>query len=250
MNFFGLPPQAVPLLDVDAELAAVIPEPEREQARWSSAVRMLEVAGPRWDPRAIPTGRLDWLGLLVVKGLLVRRVGVASRTACEIFGPGDVFRPWDDDGDPLTIVVEWLVLADTQLAVLDGELSGRLARWPTVSAELVRRVAARARYLTITAAITHHPRAQARLLLMFWLMADRWGVVTVDGMLIRLALTHQVLAALVGCRRPTVTLALKRLADKQLLLRQSSSRWLLTHKAAELLREPESLSCFAMQSTI
>jgi DNA-binding GntR family transcriptional regulator len=47
---------------------------------------------------------------------------------------------------------------------------------------------------------------------------------------------------LVGSRRPTVTIALQRLARAGLLMRESGHRWLLTTHAIELLAHPESLA--------
>ena len=48
---------------------------------------------------------------------------------------------------------------------------------------------------------------------MFGLLADRWGRVTPDGIVVDLALTHELIGHLVGGRRPTVTLALAELAE-------------------------------------
>lgn len=43
---------------------------------------------------------------------------------------------------------------------------------------------------------------------MLWHLADRWGRVTPDGVIVPLKLTHEALGRLVGAQRPTVTLAL------------------------------------------
>lgn len=244
--------QIVSLLDGDAELAEAIPVPERQEARRRAAVRVLELDGPRWDPSTISqTADAGWLGLFVLRGLLIRRVSVASRTACEIFAAGDLLRPWDEDGeyDPLAITLDWLVLAPTQLAVLDDGLALRMTRWPSVTAKLTQRVASRARHLAVIAAVTHLPRTHARLLLMFWLLADRWGAVTPEGVVVKLPLTHQVLSMLVGSHRPTVTIALQRLTRDGLVIRQAPNRWLFTHKAIRLLDDRDGLAAIGMQHT-
>jgi CRP/FNR family cyclic AMP-dependent transcriptional regulator len=106
----------------------------------------------------------------------------------------------------------------------------------------MQRVASRARHLALTQAVTHLPRTHARLLLLFWLLAERWGTVSPEGVIVRLPLTHQVLAMLVGSHRPTVTIALQKLTRAELLIRQSTHRWLLTNHAIESLHEPDSLS--------
>jgi DNA-binding transcriptional ArsR family regulator len=155
-----------------------------------------------------------------------------------------MFRPWDSDGeyDPLPISVDWLVLRPTRLAVLDTAFAVRVARWPSIAGRLVGRVAQRARYLALTQAVTHLPRTHSRLLMLFWLLAERWGKVGPDGVHVTLPLTHELLSVLVGSHRPTVTIALQRLARAGLLTRERSDRWLLTSRAAELLAHPESLA--------
>ena len=89
--------------------------------------------------------------------------------------------------------------------------------------------------------MTHLPRAYARLLILFWLLAERWGRVARDGVHVTLPLTHEVLAMLVGAHRPTVTIALQRLTRAGLLTRERPDRWLLTNRAIEYLGEPESV---------
>jgi CRP-like cAMP-binding protein len=68
---------------------------------------------------------------------------------------------------------------------------------------------------------------ETRLLVLFWHLAERWGRVTPQGILLPLALTHQVLGQLVGCRRASVTTALKALAGSRLVIRRSDGSWLL-----------------------
>lgn len=245
MDALETPRHTLSLLDADPDLADGVPETEIEEARRRAVVQILQLEGPRWDPYALaespPPGLM---GLFVVDGLLVRRVSVAGRMACEMFGLGDLARPWDEDGEyaPLVVDVDWLVLEATRLAVLDRSFALRVARWPSITAKLMQRVAGRARHLALIQAVTHLPRTHARLLLLFWLMAERWGTVTPDGVVVKLPLTHQVLAMLVGSHRPTVTIALQKLRRADLLTRESTHRWLLTRRAMEYLQEPGSLS--------
>ena len=152
-------------------------------------------------------------------------------------------RPWDTDGEyaPLPISVSWLVLQETRLAVLDAAFALRLAQWPSITGRIVSRVAQRARYLALTQAVTHLPRASARLLILFWLLAERWGRVGPDGVSVTLPLTHEVLAMLIGAQRPTVTIGLQRLRRAGFLIREQSDRWLLTNRGIECLEDPEGL---------
>jgi DNA-binding IclR family transcriptional regulator len=56
-----------------------------------------------------------------------------------------------------------------------------------------------------------------------------------DGVVVRLPLTHSVLATLIGSHRPTVTIALRTLADDGLLRRTSRDEWLMTRAAVEAI---------------
>lgn len=232
------------LLDEDPDLGGDLAGSDFSAARGQALAPVVELEPPVWDPTDI-SGQADggWLGLLMLSGLLIRRVHVGKRSACELFGPGDLFRPWDTDGeyDPLPIKVDWLVLQESRLAILDTEFVLRVARWPTINSRIVSRVAQRARNLALTQAVTHLPRADARLLILFWLLADRWGRVGPDGILIHLPLTHEVLAMLIGAHRPTATVALKRLADLGFLVREATDRWLFTRRAVETLEHPNSI---------
>jgi CRP/FNR family cyclic AMP-dependent transcriptional regulator len=239
------PRHMVALLDVDPDLAIGVPPQEAEVARSRAVAAVAELEPPSWDPaQLVQRSEAGWLGLYVLDGLLLRRVEVGKRSACELFGPTDLIRPWDSDGeyDPLPISVTFLVLKRTRLAVLDTAFVLRIARWPTITSRIVSRVAQRARYLTLTQAVTHLPRAYVRLLILFWLLAERWGKVSTEGVYVTLPLTHEVLAMLIGAHRPTVTIALQRLTRAGFLIRERSDRWLLTNRAIQTLEHPESMA--------
>ena len=239
------PRHTVALLDADPDLAIGVPPDEAQLARSRAVAAVIELEPPSWDTAPLAArAQAGWLGLFVLDGLLLRRVVVGKRPACELFGPTDLIRPWDTDGeyDPLPISVDWLVLKRTRLAVLDTAFVLRVARWPTITSRLVSRVAQRARYLTLTQAVTHLPRAYVRLLILFWLLAERWGRVGTEGVYVTLPLTHEVLAMLIGAHRPTVTIALQRLTRAGFLIRERSDRWLLTNSGIETLKHPESMA--------
>ena len=127
--------------------------------------------------------------------------------------------------------------------------SRRVARWPTITAELISRVARRARALALSHAASHLSHAHARLAVAFWLLGERWGRVGTEGISITLPLTHETLSMLVGVRRPTVTLALKRLGAAGLLERRGADRWLLTNRAVEALSNGDGLRLDAADHT-
>jgi CRP/FNR family transcriptional regulator, cyclic AMP receptor protein len=63
--------------------------------------------------------------------------------------------------------------------------------------------------------------------MILWHFAERWGRVTPDGVVLRLHLTHDLLAGIVGARRPPVTSALSSLAQKGLVRREDEGTWVL-----------------------
>ena len=236
--------ETVRLLDLDPDLAAALHGPELQAARGCSHTVVLEVPGPGWDPTPIrQTATPGWLGLYVIRGVMLRLVHIGQRTACELFGPGDLLRPWDADGEyePLAIGMAWRIARPTQLAVMDTRFAQHIAQWPTIISALMQRLATRGRSLALSQAVNQFPRADARLLVTFWLLSERWGTVSPAGITITLPLTHEVLAMIIGVQRPTVTLALHRLAHAGLLQRPRHDRWLLTHAAIDYLHNPESL---------
>ena len=237
--------QTVSLFDADPDLAAGVPADDLEAARRRAVAAVVEVGPPQWDTRAVcAMAEPGWLGLFMIDGLMIRRVTVGKRAACELFGPSDLLRPWDADGEyePLPIDIDWIVLKTVRLAVLDDAFVLRTAPWPSINSGIVSRVVQRARYLSLTEAVMHLPRAHPRLLILFLLLAERWGKVGPDGVRVSLPLTHEVLGMLIGAQRPTVTIALQRLARAGLLSRERTDCWLLTNAAMERLRHPEQLA--------
>jgi CRP-like cAMP-binding protein len=59
-----------------------------------------------------------------------------------------------------------------------------------------------------------------------WQVGQRWGRMTQDGVVLRLPLTHMVLADLTASRRPSVTLALQRLESSGAVVRRGPE-WVL-----------------------
>lgn len=111
-----------------------------------------------------------------------------------------------------------------------------MAPWPELGLELFARGTRRAHQLAVALAIAHHQRVDDRVLLTLWHMAERWGRVGRDGILVDLPLSHQRLADLVGAHRPSVTSALGELARAGAVSRRSSGEWLLHGLPPEQLR--------------
>jgi hypothetical protein len=167
-------------------------------------------------------------GFLIVDGVLARRVSFGRRTATELLGSGDLIRPWVPQlpVDTVTAEARWQVLEPVELAALDTEFARRVARWPHVAAALLERTTERARMLAFQQVASHIPGLEGRLLAILWAIADRWGRVTTDGVLVPVRLTHATLAELVGASRPSVSTVLKLLERDGRLVRRKQG-WLL-----------------------
>jgi CRP-like cAMP-binding protein len=168
------------------------------------------------------------IGLLVLEGLLIRRVGVDDRYGAELLGEGDLLRPWqgEDGAGTINPSTGWRVLEAARLAVLDEHAARVMAAYPQLTGALVARAVGRSRNLALNMAIIHQARVNVRLLMLLWHLADRWGRVRSEGVALPLRLTHSVLADLVAARRPTVTSSLTELA-RQELVEPLNRGWLL-----------------------
>jgi CRP/FNR family cyclic AMP-dependent transcriptional regulator len=216
------------VLDEDGELADLVPRAQLQTARQASLANVVDVPSGWWDARIDADRAREGFGLLVLGGVLVRRVGFAGRFGAELLAEGDLLRPWEYDGDE-TIGFEttWRVLAGSRMAVLDGIWTERMARYSRVGPALAGRALQRARRLVSMMAISQQPRLDERLWMLFWELADRHGRVHSDGVYLDLPLTHEVLSHLVAARRPSVSGALTKLADQGRVVREGR-RWVLT----------------------
>jgi CRP/FNR family transcriptional regulator, cyclic AMP receptor protein len=212
----------------DPELAHNVRGERLAAATRECVARAIHVPAGPWSPRHDIDGMHYGIGLLVLDGLLVRRVGVAGRFGAELLGAGDVLRPWqqEDDSTTLAHTGKWRALRPSRLAVLDTEFAIHVARYPEVVSILFGRALRRSRNIAVNMAIVQQPRIDLRLHMLFWEFADRWGIVRQDGVHVALYLTHSMLADLVAARRPTVTKALGELAERSAVI-WTGEDWLL-----------------------
>jgi len=219
------------ILDEDPELCERVPEDQRARATSLALARVEVLDIGVWDEPDEPGANHDGYGLLVLEGMLARRVTLGRFDCTELMGQGDLLRPWSFESAAMaasvTSEVTWNVVAPVRLAQLDRRFALAVSPWPEVSAALMDRIVQRARWLAFQLAVCHVVRVDTRLLLMFWHFADRWGRMTRDGARVRIPVTHGVLASVVGARRPSVTTALGRLQDDGLIERLGDGEWLL-----------------------
>jgi CRP/FNR family cyclic AMP-dependent transcriptional regulator len=227
----GVSPPSVAVFQEAPELLRdVRPEERAELSRLRVQVSIVD-RGP-WQPPAPRRAAQTPLGLLILDGLVLRRVTLGGRKGAELLGEGDLLQPWVGQMPYDTLEAEpgWEVLEPTRLAILDRRFAARVSPWPEIAAALIGRVMDRARMLAFQHVASHIPGLEGRLLALMWAFADRWGRVTPEGVVIPLRLTHATLAELVGASRPSVSTAVARLAREGVLVRTAAG-WLLDRSA-------------------
>jgi CRP-like cAMP-binding protein len=182
-----------------------------------------------WTPPSQQDLGPGGIGLLVLDGVLSRTIGFAGLESPELVGAGDLLRPWDDESAAsLEFSTEWRVLERATVALLDSGFARRMCRVPGLTSGLLERTVERSRWLSFQLAIAHVRRAEPRVLMLFWQLADRWGRVTPTGVVVPMRLTHATIARLICMRRPTVSAALVRLVRAGELARNRNGTWTLT----------------------
>jgi len=231
--------RAAAILDMDPDLAQEM-SPERAMAARAHAIAAVETLSPgEWPADALdiadPRGAL---GLLVIDGILSRDLRLGGASFSELIGEGEILRPWDSRGRQTEAPsVVWTVLDTARIAILDRGFVARTARWPELTTALFTRAMNRSRSLAVQLAIRSIQRVETRLLMQLWHLAERWGRVCPEGIVLPVQLTHRLLACLVGARRPTVTTALKELTQQALVSRREDGAWILHGSAPHELDE-------------
>ena len=233
----GPPPQPVrtSLLEEDPELGRWLSPSEIVEARRRAVVPVLRLPRGRWQPRAPRTRARDHLGFVVLDGLIARDESLAGSTATELIGPGDFVQPWVADGSLVPSEISWTAMRPTRLAVLGPSFVAATEPWPGLRSALLERAMDRCSRISTHHALSQLSRVDARLLVLLWHLAERWGRVARGGIVMPLRLSHEALGHLVGAKRPTVSLALGRLQADGLIARRADRTWLLLGTAEDAL---------------
>jgi CRP/FNR family transcriptional regulator, cyclic AMP receptor protein len=224
----------VALLHVDAGLRAAVPADERAVAERIAIAPCRAVAPGPWSPQNV-RAYAGAFGALLIRGLVTHETTIAHRRSAELFGPGDLLRPWPAFDSALPATSRWASDAGAVVAVLDRRFLAAARRWPELFVVVHERVAEQLDRAIARAAIMALPRVEQRVLGLFWQLAERWGTVRPEGIAIELALTHELIGQLIGARRPTVSLALRPLAHDGLLERTATGGWLLAQDSLDAL---------------
>jgi CRP/FNR family transcriptional regulator, cyclic AMP receptor protein len=217
----------IPLVEHDPDLFASLEESAMQDAR-EAIVPAWQVDAGAWSPPSIDPARAPF-GLLLLDGFISRETTLSDAASVELLGPGDVMRPWVGVADTFDIEasVSWEALETCVIAALDVRFGSVALRHPAIIATLMDRYIMRARWLSLQLAVCHIVGLDKRLETMLWHLAERWGRVSTEGIVLPLRFSHEFLAKLVGVRRPSVTSAISRLRHEGVVERRADGSWLL-----------------------
>jgi len=223
--------RTIQLLDYDPELGSSLPAERHAEARASARATLVTIARGEHAARELAGGRDVAYGVLLVDGLLNRTVALDDVTSAQLLGRGDLVPVGGErSGALVPSNVRWTVIEPVTAAVLDDTFLLTVRRWPELVAALFERVAAQEERRDVHRALSQLPRVEDRVHALLWLLAERWGQVTGDGVVLGLRMTHELLGQLVGAKRPTVSLALKQLEADDDIRRRPAGGWLLVRR--------------------
>ena len=217
----------------DPELAQGLSSKDRGVAAELFRAEVISVNRPRWQPPDYDPGTT--YGLLVLDGLMGRRVRVGNGVAMELLGSGDILRPWDEPTlwGMIPPELDWRIFRPTRLAVLDERITSLIGRRSELVVTFSGRLLRRARSIAYLMAISHLTRVEGRLIATLWHIASSWGRVTPEGVTVPFRLTHEVLGEIVGAQRPSVTIAMRRLQQRRQVRRMRDGGYLLIGDPAD-----------------
>jgi hypothetical protein len=218
----------VPLLQLDPDLGEGLPPDAFEMAAAELQVPVFELRPGAWPvPQRSPEGVLS---LLMLDGFLARCVEGERRGHLTIVGPRAPVDPWRAAA-VATGATRWEALTPARIAVLGSRFLRGAERWPAVMRGLLRRSTDWSEHLLAMGVAGAQPRVDVRILTALWEMAQWWGEVTADGVVVPLPLTHARIGRIVGAERSTVSIALGELAASARLRRRPDDTWLLSFES-------------------
>jgi hypothetical protein len=194
--------------------------------------RVAQLPPGQFDPQRLVEDPSGWLGLLVVDGLVLVQVAAGRAPIGWLVGANDLLRPWEMTEVSLLTTASWQALSPLRLALLDADFARRVAGVGSIADTLTAKAAQTSHWLFAKLLVAGTSVIEERLLLLFALLGvvpDDVGQAGGRG-LVAMPLTHQVLATLVGARRPSVSTALRGLGAAGLLQRTPEG-WLLCRTA-------------------
>ena len=202
------------ILAEDPELGEGLPPRSRQAANELLRARVIMINRPRWQPPELDP-RTTY-GLLLLDGLIGRRVRIGRAVSTELLSAGDILRPWEEPclWSLIPPEVDWRVFRPTRVAILDERVTKIICTRPELVIAFSSRLYRRARHAEYIMAISHLPKVEHKLLATLWHLASNWGKVTPQGVFIPFRLTHEVLGEILGAKRPSVTTAMTHLQQR------------------------------------
>jgi hypothetical protein len=236
------PATGIGLLDVDPTFARAVPEQDHDLAR-----RVLALPEQRLEAgQRVACETPEHFAMLLVEGAIWRDVRVGRGASPQLLAPGGIVLCTPAPPELLAAEASAVALTPVRLAVLDRRFLLAAAKWPGLLTAMHDRLGEQERDIAIQAAICQLPKVEERVLALLWHLAERWGRVGGDGVLLPLRLTHATLGRFVGARRPTITLALNVLRDEGKVERHADGSWALHGGAPDFAHhaapsEPEAM---------
>lgn len=227
--------EAVDVVEALPELHDSLALERRIAARRQLRARVMTLRRGRWDAAQDAALIEDGAGFLVLEGAIIRCVTAGHRTSGELLGPGDVLRPCHDPLSDERFTHYYRTIYDVRLAVLDGRVTRAAVLVPELVPALVTSMTRRAGALSRQLVIVQSQSVETRILVTLNYLAERWGVMTRDGVVLPEFLSHGTLALLLGARRPSVTSAMVRLTARGEVERRPDGRWLLGPRVESLV---------------
>jgi CRP-like cAMP-binding protein len=219
----------VRLLDAEPDLGVLMTETELADARIRAVLPIVDLEPGDWRVSVLsqsPGVRGDVHGFLAVSGAVTLEVELVNRTSTRLVVPGDLVLLDGLDSETIPAVWRWAALTNVRLAVFDERLILFGHRWPSLLTAILKRGAAESRHAQLQHVVSQVPRVEDRLVLLFWTLADRIGTTRSDAVWVPLTLTQETIGRMIGARRPTVSLALRSVAQRGVITREADG-WLL-----------------------
>lgn len=203
------------LVDVAPDLVSVIDD---DQQRAQAGRLQLTVCAVVGDAEL---GDTQAFAAVLIDGLLIERLQLGAHTSLRLRGPGELILPSPRRRAHAP------AQAGARLALLDDRVLALIQQWPQIAVQLLTWRTQETEALEAQLAICQLPSCRDRIYSLLWLLTGRWGQSDPAGTILALNLSHTTLGKLIGAQRPTVSVALRDLADQELVIKHDTG-WLLT----------------------
>ena len=222
------PAEQVALLEADPELLRYVAAEDAQRAGAALRAPAVDLPVGLFSPGDLFAMGTNCFAAMVVSGVINQEIFVTGQPSLRLLGPGDIIPGRAPDGPFIEPAFAWSAATPTRVALLDDHFLMAARRWPRLVPALLERALDTQGGVLLQLAVSQQPRVEDRLVMLFRNLADRWGRMTPEGVVVSLRLTHESLGRMVGARRPTITLALRALAEAGRLVRLPEGTWLLS----------------------